>query len=76
MVAAKRGDLPDLDSKLSILGQLVHMLVPGGVITRHQHLPDWSSAVERGAMSRKPLANIITSDVFKAADQILKNIEN
>ena len=29
-VAAKRGDLPDLDSKAIDLGQLVHMLALGG----------------------------------------------
>ncbi len=38
-VAAKRGDLPDLDSKAIDLGQLVHMLIAwrrGSI--RHQHL--------------------------------------
>ncbi len=38
-VAAKHGNLPDLDSKAIDLGQLVHMLVLGGEKSiRHQHL--------------------------------------
>lgn len=78
-VAAKRGDLPDLDSKAIDLGQLVHMLILGGedqfAISPFENFYSKGSKVWRDEQKAAG-KHIITLGMFKAADQILKNIEN
>ena len=61
-VAAKRGDLPDLDSKAIDLGQLVHMLVLGGEDQSLSARLKTSTRKNprRGVMSRKLLANTLS----------------
>ena len=54
-VAAKRGDLPDLDSKAIDLGQLVHMLA----LSAHLKTSTRKNP-RRGVTSRKPPANTLS----------------
>lgn len=78
-VAAKRGDLPEPDSKAIDLGQLVHMLLLGGedqfAISyfdnfRSKKAQDWRD--EQKAAGKY----IITQSMFDAVSKMVANIEN
>ena len=78
-VAAKRGDLPEPDSKAIDLGQLVHMLLLGGedqfAISyfdnfRSKKAQDWRD--EQKAAGKY----IITQSMFDAVSKMVTNIEN
>ena len=78
-VMAKRGDLPQPQGRFIDLGQLVHMLILGGSDNfaicefddfRTKAARDWrDEQLETGK-------NIVTKDMFKSAETIIKNIEN
>lgn len=77
-VAAKQGDLGEPQSPFIDLGQLAHMLILGGEDTfTICEFPDYRTKAaqtwrdEQIALGK----NIITQEQFKAAAQIIKNIE-
>lgn len=78
-VAAKSGMLGQPQSSFIDLGQLTHMLVLGGDDTfAICEFPDFRTAAARQWRDEQLAAgkNIVTQEQFKAAEQIVKNIED
>jgi len=78
-VAAKKGMLPPPQSPYIDLGQLAHMIVLGGDDSFSiSEFDDFRTKAAREWRDEQLAAgkNIITKEQFKAADQIVKNIEN
>jgi len=78
-VAAKNGMIEQPSSPYIDLGQLVHMIVLGGEDTfAICPYPDYRTKEAREWRDAQIAAgkNIVTQEQFKAADQIVKNIEN
>ena len=78
-VASKLGMLPEPQSPFIDLGQLTHMIILGGDDTFSvSEFPDFRTKASREWRDEQIEAgkNIVTAEQFKAADQIVKNIEN
>lgn len=78
-VAAKNGDIEQKFGSAVDLGQLAHMLVLGGDDTfAICEYPDFRTKVAREWRDEQLDAgkNIITQEMFKSVEQIVKNIEN
>ena len=78
-VGTKRGLVPAPQSPYIDLGQLAHMILLGGDDSfAVSEFPDFRTAAARQWRDEQIAAgkNIITQEQFKAADQIVKNVEN